>query len=130
MKSTKQSNTLQWRIPKKKRVSTQNKIGFCHCACVLKKQVMKMCTDLDHGLLYILIFGTYSKFTRKNNFLALSVCFPQPCSSAGRRFAASRSHVQNYQRNDLFPKKIDEMRCKLDSTENLRSFGQFPAQKC
>ena len=35
--------------------------------------------------------GTYSKFTRKNDFLAPSVCFPQPCSSAGRRFAASKT---------------------------------------
>ena len=39
----------------------------------------------------------------KNNFLALGVCFPQPCSSSGRRFAASRSRVQNYQRIVSFP---------------------------
>ena len=39
----------------------------------------------------LLILGTFSKFARKNNFLAPSVCFPQPCSSAGRRFAASKT---------------------------------------
>ena len=49
-------------------------IKFCHCAAVLQTQVPKLCTDLDLSLLYILIFGTYSKFARKNNFLALGVC--------------------------------------------------------
>jgi len=72
--------------------------GSCHCALGLQAQVPKFCTDLDLGLLYILILGWYSKFARENNFLALGVCFPQPCSSAGRRFAASRSRVQNYRR--------------------------------
>jgi len=57
------------------------KLGFCHCASVLQTQVPKLCTTLDLGLLYILIFGTYSKFARKNNFLALGVCFPHLCSS-------------------------------------------------
>ena len=55
-------------------------------------------TTLDLSLLYILISGTYSQFARKNNFLALGVYFLQPCSSADRRFAASRSRVQNYRR--------------------------------
>jgi len=68
------------------------------CASVLKTQVPKSCTDLDLSLLYILILGTYSNFARKNNFLALGVCLPQPCSSAGRMFAASRSRVHNYRR--------------------------------
>jgi len=48
---------------------------------------------------------TYSKFARKNNFLALGVCFLQPCSSAGHMFAASRSRVQNYWRIVPFPQK-------------------------
>jgi len=39
----------------------------------------KLCTDRDLSLLYILISGTYSKFTLKNDFIALGVCFPQPC---------------------------------------------------
>jgi len=81
-----------------------------HCASVLQTQVPKLRTDLDISLLYILTLGTYSKFARKINFLALGVCFPQPCSSAGRRFAASRSRLQNYQRIVSFPpQKFDEM---------------------
>jgi len=79
------------------------KIGFCRCAAVVQTQVPKLCTALDLGLLYILILGTYSKFALKNNFLALGVCFPQPRSSAGRRFAASRTRVQNYRRIISFP---------------------------
>ena len=43
--------------------------GICHCASVLQVQVPKLCTDLDLILLYILILGTYSKFTRKIDFL-------------------------------------------------------------
>jgi len=83
-------------------------------------KVPKKCTDLDLSLLYISILGTYSKFTRKNSLLAPGVCFPQPCSSAGRRFAASRSRSQYYRRIISFPQqKIDEMRCKLDSTEKF-----------
>jgi len=42
---------------------------------------------------YTLILQTYSKLARKIKFLAFSVCFPKPCSSAGRMFAASRSHL-------------------------------------
>ena len=77
--------------------------GFCPCAAVLQTQVPQLCTDLDLGLLYILTSGTYSKISRKNNFLSLGVCFSQLCSSAGRRFAASRSRVQNYRRIVSFP---------------------------
>ena len=65
--------------------------GSLHCAAVFFSQVSKLCTDLDLSLLYILRLGTYSKFTRKNNFIALGVWCPQPCSCAGRRFAAKRS---------------------------------------
>ena len=55
-------------------------------------------TTPSSSLLYISTSGTYSKFARKNIFLALGVCFTQPCPSAGRKFAASRSRLQNYQR--------------------------------
>ena len=92
-------------------------------------KVAKLCTDLDLSLLY-----TYSKFARKNNVLALGVCFPQPCSSAGRRDnvvywktkrkisddlqLAADFHV--YKTTDesfrFHSQKFDEMRCKLDST--------------
>ena len=58
-------------------------------------QVPKKCTELDLSLLYILIPGTYGEFAWENNFLALGVCFPQPCSSAGRRGFASKSCLQN-----------------------------------
>ena len=86
-------------------VETRFFSGSRHCAAVLQTQVPKLCTDLDLGLLYILILGTYSKFARKNNFLSLGVCFLQLCSSAGRRFAASRSRLQNYRRIVLFPQQ-------------------------
>jgi len=72
--------------------------GSRNCASVLQAQVPKLCTDLDLSLLYILILGTHGKFARENNFLALGVCFLQPCSCAGRKFAASRSRLQNYRR--------------------------------
>jgi len=122
---------------KKKTCFDAGKIGFCHCAAVLQTQVPKLCTDLDLRLLYIWTLGTCSKFARNNSFLALGVCFPQPCSSAGRMFAAPRSRVQKYRQIVSFPQqKFDEMRCKLDSTENPRSFEKYPptttkiAMKC
>ena len=117
---------------KKKRVSPAGKIRIWHCAAVLFSQVPKKCTHLHLSLLYISIFRTSSRFARENDFQALGVCFPQPCSSAGRRFAATRSLLQNYlyKTSDesffFHNKKIDEMRCKLDSTENPRSFEKYP----
>jgi len=42
-------------------------LGSRHCASLVHTQVPKLCTDLDLGLLYILILGTYSQFARKNN---------------------------------------------------------------
>jgi len=56
-------------------------------------QVPKSCTDLDLTLLYILTLG---KFVQKYKMLALGVCLSQPCPSAGRRFAASRSRLNQY----------------------------------
>ena len=50
---------------RKKTCFDARKIGFCHCAAVLQMQVPKLCADLDFSLLYILIWGTYSKFVRK-----------------------------------------------------------------
>jgi len=111
------------RLPKKKTCFDAGKIGFCHCAAVLHTQVLKLCTDLDLSLLYILISGTYIKFARKNDFPLLSVCFPQPCS----RLAAClpcQDHV--YKPTDesfrFYNKNFKEMRCKVDSTENQHSF--------
>jgi len=79
--------------------------GSRHCVAVLQTQVPKLCTDLDLSLLYILIYGTQGKFARKNNFPALGVCFPEPCSSAGRMFAVSRSRLQYYRRIVSFPQQ-------------------------
>jgi len=112
-----------------KKVFRRRKNRILPLRCSFQIQTPKLCTDLDLSLFYILIMGTYHKFARKNNFLALGVCHPQPsgCSSAGCRFATSRSRLQNYRRIVSFPqKKIDEMRCKLDSTENPRSFEKYP----
>jgi len=81
-----------------------------HCAVVLQTQVPKLCTDLDLSLLYILILGTYSKFARKHNFPVLGVCFPHPCSSAGRMFAVSRSRLQYYRRIVSFPQQKIRLR--------------------
>ena len=71
------SSAAQWQNP----IFSTSKhvffLGVCHCAAVLHTQVPKLCTDLDLGLLYILILGTYNKFARENNFLSLGVCFPQ-----------------------------------------------------
>jgi len=69
-----------------------------HCVAVLQTRVPKLCADLDLSLLYILISGTYSEFAQKIYFPVLGVCFPQPCSSAGRMFAVSKSHLQYYWR--------------------------------
>jgi len=56
-------------------------------------QILDKCKDLGLTLLHILILGAYCKFVRKNKMLALRDLFPQPCSSAGRMFAAGRSHL-------------------------------------
>jgi len=55
--------------------------------------------------------------------LTLDICISQPRTSAGRRFAASRSPLITT--NDLFRfhnNKSDEIPCKQDSTEYARSF--------
>jgi len=49
--------------------------------------------------------------------LALGVCFPQPCLSAGRRFAASRSRLYYYGLID----QVDYfVKWNLSLTKNLR----------
>ena len=60
----------------KKTCFDAGKIRIWHCAAVLQTQVPKLCTDQDLSLIYILILGTYSKFARKINFLALGVYCP------------------------------------------------------
>ena len=99
-------SAAHWQNPRKETCFDAGKIRFWQCTADLQTQVPKLCTDPDLGLLYILILGTYSKFARKNNFLALGVCSPQPCSSAGRRFAASGSRLQNYRRIVSLPQQF------------------------
>ena len=62
----------------------------------------------------------------KYNASACSL-LPQPCSSAGRRFVASRSRLDYTNQIVKFHKYvIDETLCKLDSSENPRSFEKYP----
>ena len=76
------------------------------CASTFSLQVPNSCIDLDLTLLYISILRTHIKFVRKNKMLALGVCFPQPCSSDGRSFAASRSRLNYYHKIGSFPQEI------------------------
>jgi len=124
--------------------------GSRHCASVLQTQVPTLCTNLDLGLIYILILGTFSKFARENNFLALGVCFSfflgfwfwvsktrpnhwtkQMENSPARALAASlprQDHVfyTTDESSRFHNKKTDAVRCKLNSTENLCSFEKYP----
>ena len=86
-------------------------------------QVPKSWTDLDPTLLYIPISGTYSKFVRKIKMLALGVCLPQPCPSAGRRFPRQDHVWMTIDNLFRFHKnEFDEMPCKFNSTQYARSF--------
>jgi len=101
-----------------------------HPAAAFFLKVLKLCTDLDRTLLYILILRTSIKFAQDSKTLALGVSFAQPCSSAGHTIPAYRSHLDTTIQLVRFHKKqIDEMRCKLDSTENPRSFEKYPTLK-
>jgi len=73
-----------------------------HCAAAFFLQVSKLCTDVDQSLLYIALLRTYSTFAKKNKMLTLGVCFPQPCSSAGGRFAVSTLCLNYYRKNGSF----------------------------
>jgi hypothetical protein len=99
---------------------------ICHGAAVLHTQVPNQCTDLHLALLYILTLGTHSKIARE--------------TSTQRSVFASRRHAralvaclphQNHvyiTTNEVFcfhNDKFDEMPCKLDPTENLRSFEKY-----
>jgi len=91
--------------PIEKRVWPPNFVGSQHCAAEFSLQVPKSCTNLNPTLLYISILRTHTKFIRKNKMLALGACFPEPCSSDGRRFAASRSRLNHYQTIGSFPQE-------------------------
>jgi len=101
--------------------------GSLHCAVVLFSQMPKICTNLDLSLLYILVLGTNSKFARKIIFWRPAFAFRSPARAlaAGlpRQDHVYRTIDESFRFHNI---KIDEMRCKLDSTENLRSFEKHP----
>ena len=100
--------------------------GSRHCASAPQMQVLKLCTDLE-------IQSTFCYLEHIANLLEkiiskrLAFVFRSPA----RELAAGvlrQDHV--YKTTDesfhFHNKQIDEMRCKLDSTENLRSFEKYP----
>ena len=84
---------------------THSKIRSRHCSAAFSLKVPKSSTHLNPTNLYISILGTYSEFVRENEITALGVCFPQPCPSAGRRFAVSRSRLTYYWQFVSFPQQ-------------------------
>jgi len=95
------------RLRIKKRVWLQKFVGSRHCAAAFFLQVSKLCTDLNHTLLCISIPRTYTTFLWKHEILVLGVCFLQSCSSAGRRFATSRSRLHYFKHIGLPAKLLD-----------------------
>jgi len=83
-------------------------------------KIPKKCTDLALSLLYISISGTYSKFTRENMFASTRrlLSSPVPALAAG---LPRQDHVHSTTDESFrfHNKNFDEMRCKLDSTENF-----------
>jgi len=55
--------------------------------------------------------------------LGISVCLPQPCSSADRRFARQNHvYITTDESFHFHNSELDEILFKLDSTENPRTF--------
>jgi len=101
-------------------------VGSRHFEGALFLHVVKFCTDLYLTLLHSLIHKTYTKFVWKDKMPAICVCLLQPCSRASRRFAASRSCISTTDESfRCHNNELDEIRCNLDSTENLRSFEKY-----
>ena len=65
---------------------------------------------LDRTLLYVLILRTHIKFVWKKQMVALGVCFQQPNSSAGRRFAVPRSHLHSFRQIISFSQPLERDR--------------------
>jgi len=105
-------------------------VGSRHRAATFVLQVSNLCTEKKKTLFCILIWRTIGKFVWKHKELALGFCFPQACSSAGRMFATSRSHLDYYRPIGSIPhcseNEFEEMCCKLKSTENLGSSEKYP----
>ena len=107
----------------KKRVSPGGKIGIWNCAAVLFSQVPKLCTDLDLSLRYILTQEHIANSLANTISWRSAFAFRNPA----RAMAAGlprQDHVDKTT-DELFcfhNKKFDEMRCKLNFTENPGSF--------
>jgi len=73
--------------------------------------VPQTCNNLDLSLLYILTFGTYSKFARKNNFPALGVCsgFPQALLERWPQVYSVKIIFQNYRWIVWFPQQKNRL---------------------
>ena len=104
------------------------KIGISHCAAVLQTQVPKLCTDLDLGLLYIVIYQEHIA-----NSLGKIISYRSAFAfrSSARALAAGlprQDHVYKTTNESIrfHSKTFDEIRCKLYSTENPRSFEKYP----
>jgi len=107
------AQAVQCRLPNKKRVWPQN-LSEVDTAQPQSFGKLCMCTDLDRTLLCNLILRTCTKFVWKHKMPALGVCFLQPCSSAGCRFATSTSRLQYYRQNVSFPQKKKLMKCVVN----------------
>jgi len=96
-------------------------VCVCACVCVHRPSPGKVHRPRSHSPLHVDIGNLYQirmvgKWEYKT--LALGVCFLQPCSGAGRRFAASASRLDSYGPIFCFRKnEFDEMPYTLDSTE-------------
>jgi len=108
---------------RKENVLRRRKMGVCHCAAVLQTQVPKLCTDLDLGLLYICREEHVANSPAKIISYRSAFAFRSPARAQATGLPR-QDHV--YKSTDesfrFHYKLLDEMRCKLDSTENLRSF--------
>ena len=109
--------------------------GSRHCAAVLSKVDIaqqffasrkKVHRPRSQSPLHFTL-GTYGKFARKKNFLAMAFAFRSPARAlpAGlpRQDHIYRTTDESFRFHN---KNFDEMRCKLDSTENPRSFEKYP----
>jgi len=111
----------------KKRVSPAEKIGIWHCAAVFFLQAPKKCTDLDLSIRYILILKHMANSLGKTFSQRSASAFRSPARvmAAGlpRQDHVYKTTVESFRFHN---KKCDEMRCKVDPTENLRSFEKYP----
>jgi len=67
-------------------------------------------------------FRHWERVTVLLKMQSLGICFPQQCSSAGRRFAASRSRSNYSKKIGSFPHKRIRQSALLDSSECTLSF--------